>query len=265
MVYLVQAGWGDEGADVGPLNPHFDAEAYQEYSQATRRNLARLDENRIDFDLLEELVGFIDASYEEGAILVFLPGQAAVKVNALVSARCSAGRLTVTSNNPDANSHTLTQCSSAVAWAPKSGICDAGLGEITALYERLTASRNHREGRLQVRCQQQTAIHVCTLPNPAHAHAHQASEGKIDVDIGLGRIMHILLQVLPLHSSVSPQEQRRVFERPPGGTRKVVLATNIAETSLTIEDVVYVVDSGKLKVLTVLPALYCLCNRVSVT
>ena len=41
-----------------------------------------------------------------------------------------------------------------------------------------------------------------------------------------------VLQVLPLHSSVSPQEQRRVFERPPGGTRKVVLATNIAETSL---------------------------------
>ena len=46
-----------------------------------------------------------------------------------------------------------------------------------------------------------------------------------------------------------------MFERPPGGTRKVVLATNIAETSLTIEDVVYVVDSGKLKVQTVLPAL----------
>ena len=32
----------------------------------------------------------------------------------------------------------------------KDGVCGAGLGEITALYERLTASRNHREGRLQV-------------------------------------------------------------------------------------------------------------------
>ena len=83
----MQAGWGDEGADAGALNPHFDAEAYQEYSQATRRNLARLDENRIDLDLLEELVGFIDASYEEGAILVFLPGRAPFSVKALVSAR----------------------------------------------------------------------------------------------------------------------------------------------------------------------------------
>lgn len=76
----LQAGWGDEEADVGALNPHFDAEAYQEYRQATRRNLARLDENRIDLDLLEELVAFIDASYEEGAVLVFLPGQAAFDV-----------------------------------------------------------------------------------------------------------------------------------------------------------------------------------------
>ncbi len=71
----MQAGWGDEGADVGPLNPHYDANAYQDYSQSARRNLARVDENRIDFDLLEELVGHIDASYDDGAVLVFLPGE----------------------------------------------------------------------------------------------------------------------------------------------------------------------------------------------
>lgn len=42
-------------------------------------------------------------------------------------------------------------------------------------------------------------------------------------------------------------DQRRVFWPPPPGVRKIVLATNIAETSVTIKDVVYVVNSGKIK------------------
>jgi len=55
------------------------------------------------------------------------------------------------------------------------------------------------------------------------------------------------VQVMPLHSMVSPQDQRKVFQKPPRGVRKVVLSTNIAETAVTIDDVVYVIDSGKLK------------------
>ena len=53
--------------------------------------------------------------------------------------------------------------------------------------------------------------------------------------------------VLPLHSMVPPAEQKRVFRRPPAGVKKIVLATNIAETAVTIDDVVFVVDSGRLK------------------
>ena len=53
--------------------------------------------------------------------------------------------------------------------------------------------------------------------------------------------------VLPLHSSVPPEEQRRAFQRPPRGVRKVVLATNIAETAITIDDVAFVVDTGRMK------------------
>lgn len=46
------------------------------------------------------------------------------------------------------------------------------------------------------------------------------------------------LSVLALHGSLSGEEQKRVFKKPPSGVRKVVLATNIAETSITIDDVV---------------------------
>ena len=53
--------------------------------------------------------------------------------------------------------------------------------------------------------------------------------------------------ILPLHSALSAADQRRVFQRAPHGARKIVVATNIAETSLTIPDVVYVVDSGRQK------------------
>ncbi|KAJ4311008.1 putative ATP-dependent RNA helicase ucp12 [Fusarium piperis] len=55
------------------------------------------------------------------------------------------------------------------------------------------------------------------------------------------------LHVLPLHASLETREQKRVFANPPPGKRKVVVATNVAETSITIDDILVVIDSGKVK------------------
>jgi len=55
------------------------------------------------------------------------------------------------------------------------------------------------------------------------------------------------LHVLPLYSGLKPHLQKRVFDPPPTGSRLCVIATNVAETSLTIPDIKYVVDTGKVK------------------
>lgn len=55
------------------------------------------------------------------------------------------------------------------------------------------------------------------------------------------------LWVLPLYSLLPSHKQARVFESPPEGTRLCVVATNVAETSLTIPNIKYVIDSGRQK------------------
>ncbi|KAG6396375.1 hypothetical protein SASPL_142523 [Salvia splendens] len=169
---LVLSGWGDESLLSEELiNPYYIGSNYLNYSEQTRRNLKRLNEDTIDYDLLEDLVCHIDETYSEGAILIFLPGVA----------------------------------------------------EINMLQDRLAASHRFR---------------------------------------GLSSEW-----LLPLHSSIASEDQRKVFSNPPDNMRKVfrfesallnstegevasvivIIATNIAETSITIDDIVYVVDCGKHK------------------
>lgn len=56
------------------------------------------------------------------------------------------------------------------------------------------------------------------------------------------------LIILPVYSALPSEMQSRIFEPAPEGARKVVLATNIAETSITIDGIKYVVDPGYVKV-----------------
>ncbi|PHH71444.1 hypothetical protein CDD82_6503 [Ophiocordyceps australis] len=55
------------------------------------------------------------------------------------------------------------------------------------------------------------------------------------------------LIILPVYSQLPTEMQSRIFEPAPPGSRKVVIATNIAETSITIDEIYYVVDPGFVK------------------
>ncbi|XP_074473095.1 3'-5' RNA helicase YTHDC2 isoform X3 [Sebastes fasciatus] len=54
-------------------------------------------------------------------------------------------------------------------------------------------------------------------------------------------------QVFTLHSDMQTLDQKRAMKTSPPGIRKIILSTNIAETSITINDVIFVIDSGKVK------------------
>ncbi|KAL8869469.1 MAG: hypothetical protein Q9174_004250, partial [Haloplaca sp. 1 TL-2023] len=72
--------------------------------------------------------------------------------------------------------------------------------------------------------------------------------GVVEINRTLGVLRRLPdLHCLPLHASLLPSEQRRVFPPAPNGKRKVIAATNVAETSITIEDIVAVIDGGKVK------------------
>lgn len=56
------------------------------------------------------------------------------------------------------------------------------------------------------------------------------------------------IQVYPLHSTMPTVNQKSIFKPAPNGMRKVIISTILAETSITIDDVVYVINTGKTKI-----------------
>ncbi|GJE85993.1 HrpA-like RNA helicase [Phanerochaete sordida] len=54
-------------------------------------------------------------------------------------------------------------------------------------------------------------------------------------------------KVHPLHSTIASDQQAAVFDVPPPGVKKIVIATNIAETGITIPDITCVIDTGRQK------------------
>jgi len=101
-----------------------------------------------------------------------------------------------------------------------------------------------------------TLAHGCTIFSGAWRPRQYEPKGNGAIMVflpGWGDISKLFLmlygleenfKVITLHSLMTPEQQHEAFERPPDGLRKVVLSTNIAEASVTIDDIVYVIDTG---------------------
>lgn len=131
--------------------------------------------------------------------------------------------------------------------------------DTTAICQMLEAPLVESRGRMfpvsLVRSHDEAnAQNVVEVTARAICLAHREHEGDILVFLpGQGEIMRCQemlagalgdTHICPLYGLLSPQEQRRAILPSPAGERKVVLATSIAETSLTIEGVRIVIDSG---------------------
>lgn len=55
------------------------------------------------------------------------------------------------------------------------------------------------------------------------------------------------LLILPIYSQLPSDLQAKIFDKAPDGTRKCIVSTNIAETSLTVDGILYVIDTGYVK------------------
>ncbi|TEA21273.1 putative ATP-dependent RNA helicase [Colletotrichum sidae] len=77
--------------------------------------------------------------------------------------------------------------------------------------------------------------------------ADEEDDKEFEIEGEEGETGPMKMQVLPLYSLLPTREQMRVFEEPPENTRQIILATNVAETSLTIPGIRYVFDCGRAK------------------
>ncbi|KAG5289688.1 pre-mRNA-splicing factor [Histoplasma ohiense] len=115
-------------------------------------------------------------------------------------------------------------------------------------------SRSPCEDYVDSAVKQVLAIHVSQGPGDILVFM----TGQEDIEVTCEMIAERLallndppkISILPIYSQMPADLQAKIFDRAPPGVRKVIVATNIAETSLTVDGIMYVVDAGfsKLKV-----------------
>lgn len=95
------------------------------------------------------------------------------------------------------------------------------------------------------------SVREITAEGPGDVLVFLSGESEIrdaqDLLIGMNASSREQLEILPLYGRLSAQEQHRVFARG-SSRRRVILATNVAETSVTVPGIVYVIDAGTARI-----------------
>ncbi|TPX49811.1 hypothetical protein SeMB42_g00606 [Synchytrium endobioticum] len=94
---------------------------------------------------------------------------------------------------------------------------------------------------MQIHITQDTGDVLLFLTGQEEIEAAEESLKQISRSLG-SKIRELI--ICPIYSTLPAEQQAKIFEPTPHGARKVVIATNIAETSITIDGIVYVIDPG---------------------
>lgn len=115
-------------------------------------------------------------------------------------------------------------------------------------------SKNACEDYVDAAVKQALQIHLQPMPGDILIFMPGQEDIEVTCDLITERLADIdnapLLAILPIFSQLPSDLQAKIFQKAPDGIRKCVVATNIAETSLTVDGIMFVIDSGycKLKV-----------------
>lgn len=108
-----------------------------------------------------------------------------------------------------------------------------------------------------------TALKIHVREEPGGILCFLTGQDEVDRAVSLlkdhladNRRKDLEVSVLPMYGSLPNSDQLKVFQTPPRGVRKIVVATNVAETSVTIPGIVYVVDCGFVKMRWYNPETY---------
>ncbi|KAL2824647.1 P-loop containing nucleoside triphosphate hydrolase protein [Aspergillus cavernicola] len=155
----------------------------------------------------------------------------------------------------------LSENESSVAYEEDEDDAEASQGETTGVvaldnYSKQTRETvlNFDEYRLDYQLIKRLLLKLATAPEmeyyskailvflPGMAEIRRLNDELLaEKTFQQGWIVHAL------HSSIASEDQEKAFVVPPGGMRKIVIATNIAETGITIPDITAVIDAGKEK------------------